>query len=391
MNHESGSGSTHPTVLLNWGLGKHSTAAAVELIENPARRDFRLEQLILVTAMTGDEWRSSRRQAENFLLPLLRAHRIRYVQIARNGSSERDGITVISDSREPYEVFTDGVYRLSDETLRDGVVPSVCKRTCSQKFKGWVIGRWIAEHLSGGVRQIIGFHSGEAYRIERESRFYAGEGSPIEHPLFAWGWDDEACVGYLRERFGVKWENSACDFCMFAGGKPEVIARYRREPASAVKAVIVERTARAINPRISLFSRKLVEDLLRADGNPAVAEAHRLLDAGDWSLMRVRRIKYSAQNTHRSTEALARGSKPTMSERLEAYALHARLPLTYEGDHPRLYLHRMPDPVAYPAAEELVTIAPGTIRDKARPNFDSRWRRVVKQGNFLHTASLAAA
>lgn len=390
MSDEAASDPTRPTVLLNWGLGKHSTAAAVELIENPAQRDFRLEQLILVTAMTGDEWRSSRRQAEEFLLPLLRAHHIRYVQIARNGPSEHDGITVLSDTRSPFKVFTDGVYRLSDEVLRDGVVPSVCKRTCSQKFKGWVIGRWIAEHLRGGVRQIIGFHAGERYRIERESRFYAGEGSPIEHPLFAWGWDDEACIGYLRERFGVEWENSACDFCMFAGGKPEVIARYRREPASAVKAVCIERTARAINPRISLFSRKLVEDLLRADGNPAVAEAHRTLDTGEWSLMRVRRIKYSARVTHRSTEALARGSKTMMLSRLEAYALRSRLKLTDEGDHPRLYLRRMPDPVSYPAAEELVTIAPGTIRDKARPNFESRWRRVVEQGNFLHTASLIA-
>lgn len=49
---------SRPVVFLSYGLGKHSTAATVELIENPARRDFDLDQLILATAMTGDEWAS---------------------------------------------------------------------------------------------------------------------------------------------------------------------------------------------------------------------------------------------------------------------------------------------------------------------------------------------
>jgi hypothetical protein len=45
-----------PVVLLSYGLGKHSTPVAVKLIENPSRRDFDLDQLILLAAMTGNEW-----------------------------------------------------------------------------------------------------------------------------------------------------------------------------------------------------------------------------------------------------------------------------------------------------------------------------------------------
>src|SRR4051812_42752008 len=129
-----------PVVLLSYGLGKHSTAAAVELIENPARRNFDLDQLILLTAMTGNEWGTTKTLVEEHLLPLLSHHRVRYVQVARGGARERDGIRVLSDTDQPERLFTEGVYKLSDELLRAGTVPTYCgTRKCSLKFKGWVI------------------------------------------------------------------------------------------------------------------------------------------------------------------------------------------------------------------------------------------------------------
>lgn len=393
MNSIRSSAAEKPTVLLSYGLGKHSTAAVVELIENPSRRDFDLDQLILVTAMTGDEWDSTRDQVTEHILPILRRHRVRYVQIARTGSRERDGITVLSDTDQPRRVFTEGVYKLSTEMRTSGVVPSLCgTRKCSLKMKGWVINRWIEQNLDRAtLRQIIGFHAGEGYRVEREQRFYTGETAPIEHPLIRWGWDDAACLAHLRIRFGVEWKNSACDFCMFAGGKPEVVRRFREEPASGAKAIIIERTARAINPRITLYSRRSVEEILREDGNAeALERADRELEAAEWTLMRVQRIRYTKTLVHRRTEALARGTRTEMRRRLEQEAARRRLPLTHEGNHPRLYLRKMPDLATYPTAEELVTIAPGTICDKARTNFESRWRRLVGQGNLLHTASIAA-
>lgn len=383
---------SRPVVFLSYGLGKHSTAATVELIENPARRDFDLDQLILATAMTGDEWASTKDQVTTFLLPLLRAHRIRYVQLARNGAHERDGITVLSDTRQPTEVFTEGVYRLSDEMLASGVVPSVCgTRKCSLKFKGWVLGQWEKAHLAGmHVRKIIGFHADEQYRVEREERFYTGKASPIEHPLIRWGWTDETCIEYLRNRFGVEWRNSACDFCMFANGKPAVIERYRAEPQSGAKAIRIERTARAINPRITLFSRKSVEDLLRADGNSAaVGEADRTLAAESWKLMRVRRIRYSKTVTHRRTETLACGTRAEMDERLRLESEARDVPPTFEGGHARIYLRRIPESTPYPHAEEMITTAPATIKDKCRANFERRWHAIVTQSHLFHTASIS--
>lgn len=379
-----------PVVLLSYGLGKHSTAAAIELIENPSRRDFDLDQLILVTAMTGDEWDSTRQQVTTHLLPLLRHYRIRYVQIARTGAREADGITVLSDTDQPAEVFTEGVYKLSTEMLTSGVVPSLCgTRKCSLKMKGWVINQWVARNLDRSrLRQIIGFHAGETYRVEREQRFYTGETAPIEHPLVAWGWDNEACFDYLRARFGVEWKNSACDFCMFAGGKPEVVARFRQEPMSGAKAIVIERTARAINPRITLYSRRSVEELLRADGNTEAIElADEELQKGAWTLMRVQRIRYAKTQVHRRTEELARGTRDEMDARLIAESLLRGVPLTHEGGHARLYLLRAPDAATYPNAEEMIVVAPGTVESKCRANFTRRWHELVEQGHFFHTAA----
>ncbi len=381
-----------PVVFLSYGLCKHSTAAAVELIENPARRDFDLGQLILANAMTGDEWQSTKEQVSNFLLPLLRAHRIRYVQIARNGSSERDGITVLSDTDQPAEVFTEGVYKLSDEMLQSGVVPSVCgTRKCSLKFKGWVLGQWEKANLAGlCVRKIIGFHAGEQYRIKREERFYTGETAPIEHPLVGWGWTDETCIDYLSNRFGIEWKNSACDFCTFAGGKPAVIERYRAEPQSGAKVIRIERTARAINPRITLFSRRSVEDLLRTDGNTvAIEEADRMLAEQRWKLMRVRRIRYSKTVTHRRTETIACGTRAAMDERLRLESEARCVPLIFESCHSRIYLRRIPEAMPYPHAEEMITVAPATVKDKCRANFERRWHEVVTQSHLFHTSSVS--
>lgn len=393
MNRTRTSTRRKPIILLSYGLGKHSTAAAVELIENPARRDFSLDQLILLTAMTGNEWSSQRPLVEDNLLPLLRRHRIRYVQIARNGAHEGDGITVLSDTDRPERLFAEGVYKLSDELRRAGTVPTVCgTRKCSLKFKGWVINQWIERNLKGEqVRQIIGFHAGEQYRVEREQRYYSGERPPIEHPLMAWGWDDAACRDYLRARFKVEWQWSACSFCMFSNGKPEVIERFRREPCGGAEAVMIERTARIVNPRITLYSRRSVEELLRADNNDeALALADREMERMEWTLMRVQRIRYTKALVHRRTEELARGSKARMDARLEREAGRRKLPITFEGGHPRLYLLRPPDATAYPNAEEMIVVAPGTVESKSRANFARRWHEIVEQGHLFNLATICA-
>ena len=375
-----------PVVLLSYGLGKHSTAAAVKLIENPSRRDFDLDQLILLTAMTGNEWGTTKALVETHLLPLLRHHRIRYVQVARKGARERDGITVLSDMDEPDRLYSEGAYKLSDELLRAGTVPTYCgTRKCSLKFKGWVINEWIRQNLDGAdVRQIIGFHAGEFYRVERERRYYSGERPPIEHPLIEWGWDNDACVEYLRERFGVEWLWSACSFCMFSNGRPEVIERFRREPLCGAEAVVIERTARIVNPRITLYSRRSVEELLREDGNEeAIALADAEMSEMSWTLMRVRRIRYTKTLIHRRTDEMARGTRGQMDRLLHDAAIKRKLPITDEGGHQRLYILRLPDSVRYPQAEEMIVVVPATVESKSRANFEHRWSRVVSQHNLF--------
>ena len=60
---------------------------------------------------------------ERHILPLMRANRIRYVQVARAGLLEADGIVVLDDTREPHKVYLDGAYKLSQELRAAGTVP----------------------------------------------------------------------------------------------------------------------------------------------------------------------------------------------------------------------------------------------------------------------------
>jgi hypothetical protein len=391
MRATSSPSSQKPIVLLSYGLGVHSTAAAAEIMENPGARDFDLGQLVLLTAMTGDEWQSSKALVESHLLPLLREHRVRYVQVARVGKYQRDGIVVLSDTDRPRELHLEGAYKLSDELKRAGTVPTVCgTRKCSLKFKGWVLDQWIRRHFDKRyVRQIIGFHAGELYRVERERRYYSGEGPPIEHPLIAWGWDDRRCFDYLRDRFGVAWKKSCCGFCMFSGGKPEVIERFRAEPRSGAEAIILERTARALNPRMTLYSRSSVEELLRADGNSRAVEiADDALGGADWKLMRVQRIRMKKGGAHRRTEELARGTKAEMDARLREEAALRDLPVTFEGGQARLYVLRPPEGSSYPAAEEMIVAVPGTVESKCRKNFTRRWSELVSQQRLFGASAV---
>ena len=83
------------------GLGVESTAILLRWIHEPESRDFPLEDLVVITAMTGREWRDTVENFEQYMLPLFRKHRIRFVQVARAGHLEKEGIVVLDDSREP--------------------------------------------------------------------------------------------------------------------------------------------------------------------------------------------------------------------------------------------------------------------------------------------------
>ncbi|WP_409490697.1 hypothetical protein [Amycolatopsis sp. cmx-11-12] len=57
------------------------------------------------------------------MLPLLRKHNVRLVEVARNGPTKKDGITVLQDTRQPRRLHLDGVFKLSDENRATGTMP----------------------------------------------------------------------------------------------------------------------------------------------------------------------------------------------------------------------------------------------------------------------------
>ncbi|WP_157106688.1 hypothetical protein [Nocardia arthritidis] len=94
-----------------------------------------LSILIVLVAQTGDEWTSTCDMFAAHVLPLLRQHAVRLVEVARKGPSAADGILVLQDTREPVRRHPDlekyGFYALSDEHCGNGVLPTLCgNRTC---------------------------------------------------------------------------------------------------------------------------------------------------------------------------------------------------------------------------------------------------------------------
>ncbi len=87
--------------VFSYGMGVESTAFLLRLLEEPSCRDFDIGELIVISAQTGDEWEDTGRDVERHILPRLREHNVRYVQVSRGGHFERDGISVLDDSRQP--------------------------------------------------------------------------------------------------------------------------------------------------------------------------------------------------------------------------------------------------------------------------------------------------
>ena len=88
--------------VLNYGMGVDSTAILLRWLEmTTAERGFPLEDLIVLAAETGDEFDETRYLVETYVLPRLREHGIRFVELARAGEYERDGYVVLQDTRYP--------------------------------------------------------------------------------------------------------------------------------------------------------------------------------------------------------------------------------------------------------------------------------------------------
>jgi hypothetical protein len=72
-----------------------STAILLRWLAEPDTLDVDPAKLIVVVAMTGDEWTNTATSVERHILPRLRGHNVRLVQVARDGHLQREGIAVL--------------------------------------------------------------------------------------------------------------------------------------------------------------------------------------------------------------------------------------------------------------------------------------------------------
>lgn len=319
-----------PSVVMSFGLGLDSTALLMRWILEPAVRDFPLRELALVSAMTGHESQATREAMTEAVLPRLREHSIRFIQVARSQRKTTragGGVTILDDSRHPLTLHAAGAYTLGDEMLSAATLPQRGgSRICSLHSKGDALDPVIARITQGNpYRHVIGFEANELARA-RKDRAHNNERRTGEYPLQEWGWTREHCHRFLIDNIHRSVAKSCCGFCPFsmstAAGRSAVIERYRSEPHLGAEAMFLEHVARSINPAQTLIEASSVADLV---ANARLAQVNALFEArlrdSAWSLYEVRRLARPSKNGKagiiaRSLRVLATGDHATIVELL---------------------------------------------------------------------------
>ncbi|GAA4009611.1 hypothetical protein GCM10022247_34690 [Allokutzneria multivorans] len=285
-------------------MGIDSVALLVRWLLDPSSRDFDLDDLVVVTAMTGDEHDYTREQMEEYVLPLMREHGVRYVQISRTGQRKSSGYTVLSDSRTTETMVMRGPWWLSFELRTGATMPSIRRqrRWCSERAKGDPLDWWVNDNLLPGYTHVVGFAAEELDRADRDtharrSKAAAGTTVPcrVEYPLLAWGMDRAACAAYLKDVFKIDFRRSCCTFCPFqatAGSRVELLARWTEYPEACADTLELEYTALAVNPRCGAFgSGETAIDLARRHSLSGLGLAReRLARVEVWDVLSVRRV-----------------------------------------------------------------------------------------------------
>ncbi|WP_148089444.1 hypothetical protein [Kitasatospora cineracea] len=379
-------------------MGVDSAAVAARWFTEPASRDFPLDRLTVLTAMTGDEPDITRQLVEQHLLPLMRDNGVRFVQLSR--TSQRGGYTVLDDSRSPRRLITRGPWRLSDELRASGTVPQIAakRRLCSLHAKGDVLDGWLGDEFRGApFRHVLGFASEEIRRAERDEGFTAIGRIP-EYPLIdGWGWDRHRCEQYLLDRFGEPWTRSACGYCPFSAGRrgrAELVERWRAEPAIGAQALALEYTAMALNPRSKLYGTVAAQDLARTHGLADVLAAfEEHLRRQRWSVYEVRRIIHPRRQNPtakgaawRSVRTVFSGSRTDATATLAAIAAGRAATDRYGISRAEI----IPRTSGFPAIEMALALAPAGVADKERPAFAAWWDRLHHQADLVPPVALAA-
>ncbi|MEV0764130.1 hypothetical protein [Nocardia sp. NPDC050435] len=340
-----------------------------------------LSNLIVMSAQTGDEWVSTCDLVTAHILPLFAEHRVRFVEVARAGRAQADGIVVLQDTREPVRLHPDpeeyGFYALSAEHRVNGILPTLGgNRVCSAKAKGIPLDSWRAQHL--GPRpylHAVGFNAEETSRVVRDSSITMGGQRTAIYPLVTAGWSRAHCQGYLYGLFGLWWPKSLCRQCCFVSvpSWPEQLARFHANPAEAFKHVVDEYVTLALNPKSGLFGpgKSLTDRLRRGGADQVLALVDAELERCEWAVYRVRRCYSRPATAWRAVETVHRGHRAETALYLQLLAEHLRLPLHHDGTHTRVWLTEAS--TTYPRLEAFFTAAPAVVSDKRRPGFDTRW------------------
>lgn len=367
-----------PAVILCWGLGVDSTAILVRWLLEPATRpaalDGDLSRLAVLTAMTGDEHTETGFLVKQHVLPLLREHGVRYIQVCRRTRLISEGYAVLDDSTAPTTLHLDGIYRLSDELQSAGTVPQRGgSRLCSVHAKGDVLDAAIRDLTAGHpFEHVIGFAADELERVERDL-CYGTVARTSRYPLVEWGWSRREAEAYLADRFDVAWPKSCCTYCPFAWSsiakRVGVAARLEAEPDDdrATLPLWVESIALGLNPRQPLVDGGALAVL--AEHAPSVVDRYRRrLDAtAAWALYRVRRAWASDRVVYRAIDVSARGGRDELESQLGDFV---------RDDYTIAQRVSRPRPESGAGREERFAVLPAVIEEKKHPLHDLWWWRL---------------
>ncbi|MFV2115804.1 hypothetical protein ACFHW0_26190 [Micromonospora sp. LOL_025] len=369
-------------------MGVDSVAVLTRWLTDPGSRGFDLNRLVVLTSMTGDEHAATGQLMTTHVLPLLRAHQVRDVQLSRAGQSTTAGYAVLDDSVTPMVMKMRGPWRLSDELRATATVPQVAhgRRLCSIRAKGEPLDAWIRDNIGPGYTHVLGFSADEQRRIDRDTNYTRNARRPY-HPLAAWGWDRARARWTSPRHLQVRWQRSCCTYCPFALSNPTELAdRWRHEPAAGAEALALEHTALACNPRSALFGRTSAHQFTAAHGLTTVLRhaANRRANAA-WNLLEIRRVYTARTGTPerkgtawRSVRRLATGDHAALRAELDHRAAAAGTAVAVDDlGIPRVWLQRAAPP--YPAVEHLLALTTIGPLDKARPGFDRLWHSLTDQ------------
>lgn len=384
---------------MSYGMGAESTAWVQRVLAHPAARPAEIlpdySNLVIATAQTGDEWSLTGELVTTHILPLIRRRRARFVEVARKGPTKADGVEILQDTREPYQVHLDGVYKLSDENRESGTMPILSgHHTCAQKSKGEPLDWWRAQEFGDEpYYHAIGYNVLEQNRIKRDAAYaMGGQRTPV-YPVSDWQWTRDDCVDYLLAELGVVWPKSCCRQCPYINleGWPEQLKLFVDRPREAVQHVVDEFVTLALNPRSGLYGpgRSLTGRLQRDGATEVIHLAVERMKSMPWAVYRVRRRYNAPAIAPRSVQKLMVGDWRTIKTALADISAHAHIWLTHDEEikgapkrngetdrYRRLWIRRRAES-SYPSPEEFLVAAPAQAHDKALSTFEDNWADVL--------------